>query len=112
MSSKRGQDIWLVWSSLQKIANLAVKQEWATVSKKVNSSSLKKLPTSVKVEPPSTTDTQLMAKRTSLIMENSLMMSQAMAAASIQYSLKDFASIPNQTPQERVRKILKRKRAA
>ena len=113
MTSKRGQDLWVVWSGIQKIANLAIRQEWASVSQKVNQSSLKNLPKHVKIEPLSTTDTQLMAKRTSLVMENSLVMSQAMAAASIQYSLKDFASIPNQTPvQERVRKILKRKTAA
>lgn len=108
MASKRGQDFWLVISGIQKVANLAVKKEWQTINAHWQTSSLKKLPKSVeRIEPLSPKDAQLALKRSSLVAENVLIMSQALTVSSVQYSLKDFGSVP-QTPQARIRKILRR----
>ena len=108
MASKRGQDFWLVISGIQKVANLAVKKEWKTINAHWQTSSLKKLPKSVeRIEPLSPKDAQLALKRSSLVAENVLIMSQALTVSSVQYSLKDFGSVP-QTPQARIRKILRR----
>ena len=51
MATKRGQDIVTVINGLQKIAESAAKQEWKIVDSSIRSSSMKKLPRQISLQP-------------------------------------------------------------
>lgn len=92
MTSKRTSDLLLVLSGLQKVADSAVKQECAILDRIIKTSSLPSIPKQgVRfVEPVSLNDVQLLAKKASLVVENSLVLSQALAMSSMQSTLKDL----------------------
>ena len=113
MATKRGQDIVSVLNGLQMVAEAAAKQEWKAVDNSLKSSSIKNLPRQMnlqsglsKVSKLSINDGQLLAKRSSLVLENSVLMSQALAVSSFENPFKNFVNL--QTPTIRKRKILKR----
>lgn len=113
MASKRGQDIVSVLTGLQMVAESAAKQEWKIVDNTLKSSTIKNLPRQMnlhsglsKVSKLSINDGQLLAKRSSLVLENSVLMSQALAVSSFENPFKNFVNL--QTPTIRKRKILKR----
>eukprot|EP00093_Oithona_nana_P013785 13785.XXX_51695_49333_1 [CDS] Oithona nana genome sequencing. len=113
MATKRGQDIVSVLNGLQMVAEAAAKQEWKAVDNSLKSSSVKNLPRQMnlqsglsKVSKLSINDGQLLAKRSSLVLENSVLMSQALAVSSFENPFKNFVNL--QTPTIRKRKILKR----
>ena len=114
MATKRGQDIISVLNGLQLVAESAAKQEWKAVDNSIlKSPSIKNLPRQInlqaglsKVSRLSINDGQLLAKRSSLVLENSVLMSQALAVSSFENPFKDFVNL--QTPTIRKRKILKR----
>lgn len=100
MTSKRSQDFLLVMSSLQKVANLVVKQEQSAISKiKTDYASLNQLVQKGQkstFEPLSTMDGQLLAKKSGMVLENALIMTQSLAVSSIQHNLPDLNNQINQ----------------
>ena len=93
MGSKRSQDFLLVMSSLQKVANLVAKQEMSAMRKaKSDYSSLNQLAQNAKCkfDPVSFNDGQHLAKSGTVMLENALVMSQALAVSSMQHALKDL----------------------
>ena len=100
MTSKRSQDFLLVMSSLQKVANLVVKQEQSAISKiKTDYASLNQLVQKGQkstFEPLSTMDGQLLAKKSGMVLENALIMTQSLAVSSMQHNLPDLNNQINQ----------------
>ena len=100
MTSKRSQDFLLVMSSLQKVANLVVKQEQSAISKiKTDYASLNQLVQKGQkstFEPISKIDGQLLAKKSGMMLENALIMTQSLAVSSLQHNLPDLNNQINQ----------------
>ena len=113
MATKRGQDIVSVLNGLQKVADSAAKQEWKIIDNSIKGASVKNIPRQMSLQPElsklsklSISDGQILAKKSSLVLENSIVMSQALAVSSFENPFKNFVNL--QTPTIRKRKILKR----
>ena len=91
MGSKRTQDFLLVLSGLSKVANASVK-ELPSLEKAIPGSSLAKLLASTKIDPPSI-EPDLLAKRSALILENSAVMTQSLAQASVNQAIKNMGFV-------------------
>ena len=110
MGSKRTQDFLLVLSGLSKVANASVK-ELPSLEKAIPGSSLAKLLASSKIDPPSI-EPDLLAKRSALILENSAVMTQSLAQASVNQAIKNMGFVQVQrhgyeTAQHQVRRSSK-----
>ena len=100
MTSKRSQDFLLVMSGLQKVANLVVKQEQTAISKiKTDYASLNQLVQKGQkstFEPLLTMDGQLLTKKSGMMLENALIMTQSLAVSSLQHNLPELNNQINQ----------------
>ena len=94
MGSKRSQDFLLVMSSLQKVANLVVKQEVSAASSKIKSdysiNDIVKNVKTPKLDSVSINDGQILAKKSGIILENALLMGQSLAVSSFQHNLPNI----------------------
>ena len=93
MGSKRSQDLALVISGLQKVMNAAVKQEFSTLEKAWQNPSVKNtFKNANNIDFPSV-DPNLLARRSALIIENSAIMSQALALTSLNQTIKNLGYV-------------------
>lgn len=91
MGSKRRQDILLILSGLQKVANAAVKQEVSGLDRSGQKvTAIKNAVIKNISESSSSIDPNLLVKRSGLVLENSAYMTQALTATTINESIKHF----------------------
>ena len=90
MGSKRRQDILLILSGLQKVANSAVKQEMSGLDKSRKKVSAIKNAVTKNISESSSIDPNLLVKRSGLVLENTAYMTQALTATTLNESIKHF----------------------
>ena len=90
MGSKRRQDILLILSGLQKVANAAVKQELSGLDKSGHKVSAIKNAVIKNISESSSIDPNLLVKRSGLVLENSAYMTQALTATTLNETIKHF----------------------
>ena len=112
MSSKRSQDFLLVMSRLQKVANLIVKQEVSAASAKIKTdysiNDIVKNVKTPKLDSMSLNDGQIMAKKSSIILENALLMGQSLAVSSFQHNLPNLQNYNKNLKQYGFQEIVKK----
>ena len=91
MGSKRRQDILLILSGLQKVANAAVKQEVSGLDRSGQKvTAIKNAVIKNISESSSSIDPNLLVKRSGLVLENTAYMTQALTATTLNESIKHF----------------------